>query len=116
MKIDSHGKKVTAYYICNLCKCEFHTNGRESKFIFDHWLMQEDGNLKGVYEGTTDCPECGFECKTTDVLIEDRTSEEAAKLAEEDARLEALRSAVNVKGAVLPGLPKTEFDKICPKW
>lgn len=116
MRIDSHGKKVTAYYICNLCKCEFHTNGRESKIEFDHWLMQDDGNLKACYDAEATCPECGFKCTTNDILIEDRSEEEAKKLAEEDARLEALRSAVNVKGAVLPGPPKTGFDKICPKW
>lgn len=116
MQIDSHGKKVTAYYICNLCKCEFHTNGRESAIAFDHWLMQDDGNLKACYDAETTCPECGFKCTTNDILIEDRSEEEAAKLAEYEAGLEALRSAVNAKGAVLPGPPKTGFDKICPKW
>lgn len=106
-KILKHGKIVTVRFACDLCACEFITKACDCNIDFDSYRYAQDGGvIAAAYDADTKCPECGFACRSSEIIFEERDEE---KEREQEQLLQKAKAEQVM-------VPEDPFKKMCPKW
>lgn len=105
-KILKHGKLVSSKFVCGLCGCEFIAKAMECRIDFNGYAYGQDGTAIGAYDARTNCPECGYECDSSEIIFEERDEE---KEREQEQLLQKAKAEPVI-------VPEDPFKKMCPKW
>lgn len=105
-KILKHGKNVSVKFTCALCGCEFIAKAMECRIDFDSYVYGQGDPMRCNYSADTKCPECGYECLSSEIIFEERDEE---KEREQEQLLQKAKAEPVM-------VPEDPFKKMCPKW